>query len=105
MSWKSEFKRAFIDVVVSEGLPLRDGNTAWGYLARDWESKRERVATIGINYDASTWEESRWWDGADTFNDGYEKIGIDASIVLIDGEVIKFRYDGTASDLIIAIVK
>lgn len=103
--WKVEFKRALIDEIISSGSPVRDNPTSWGYLAPDWREIRDRVASIGVDYAKTTHEESRWWDGADTFNDGYEKIGIDAVVTLLDGSVVKFRYDGSASDLIMSLVR
>jgi hypothetical protein len=102
--WKQEFRKAVIDVIVAEGSPVRDGSGFWGWMADDWEAKRKRVAAYGIDYAATKWDESRWWDGGDTFNDGTEKIGLDADIAVKDGSTIKFRYEGTITEILHSIL-
>lgn len=103
--WKAQFKRAMLDVIIEDGNPLqRQRHDTW-ILYNEVNALRERVQRSEIDYEASSYAESKWWTDGDSFNTGEEKVGIDAEIVLVGYEIIKFRYDGTVTDLIMAITR
>lgn len=104
--WRQEFKRAVIDALIKDGYPLRDGSTFYGGIASDWEDRRNKVDTIGIDYDRTTWTEAEWHEFKGTFYEGDTRtVGIDVQLVLLDGTVMKWRFEGIASDLIFAVVR
>jgi hypothetical protein len=100
--WKTEFKRALIDTIVANGTPIEGAYLT--YISSKWREIKNEIAREGIDYASTTWEETRWWDGADTFNDGQERIGLNANVMLSNGIVQKIRFEGTVSELIFALI-
>lgn len=105
-NWKEGFKRALLDVLARDGTPVREtGDTYYGWIHNDWRRVRVDVASIGLDYDASSYEEETWSEFQGTFYEGDDRVhGISATLVLKDGTSYRYRYKETVSTLIQAIL-
>lgn len=104
--WKKEFKRALLDVLARDGTPVRStGDTYYGWIHHDSQRIRVDVASIGLDYEASSYREDAWIEFQGTFYEGDERVhGILATLVLKDGTSYQYRYTETVSDLIQAVI-
>lgn len=112
--WKAGFKRAVIDAIVAGGMPVRANPSRFGW--EDYDRARDiksAIAYQGIDYTRSTYRESCWDEFMGTFYQGDTRVyGVDATIVLRGaheigdppGRSYHFRWKGTASDLIQAVL-
>lgn len=104
--WKKEFHKALIDAFVNNGTPVDESgrDTFYGYIAHNWQEICTETHEVGIDYDKSTFTEAEWEAFQGTFYEGdTRKVGLDATIMLKNGRRHVFRYDGTVSDLILAV--
>ncbi|HEU0252830.1 MAG TPA: hypothetical protein VFR12_07325 [Pyrinomonadaceae bacterium] len=63
------------------------------------------IANHGIDYDKTTYVESNWNEFMGTFYEGDTSVyGVDMNLVLNDGTVLRWRYAGSVSDLIQAVL-
>lgn len=99
--WKRGFHRAMIDALVKNGTPVGDNPSFYGYIADNWPEISERVRTTGIDYETSTFKDSEWHEFKGTFYEGDTRTtGIDVNLVLLDGSIAKYRWEGHPGDLI-----
>lgn len=114
MTWKDDLKRHMIDVLVRLGSPVRDRVDIYGWQQYDWNTtpgtttatqKREHVARVGIDYTGSEYREADWYEFAGTFVESYHVYGVDLSLVLTDGTKYLWRYDGTLTKLLHAVLE
>ena len=104
-NWKEGFKRALLDVLARDGTPVREtGDTYYGWIHDDWQRIRVDVASIGLDYDASSYQEETWFVFVGTFDGDREVRGINATLVLKDGASYRYRYEATVSTLIQAVL-
>jgi hypothetical protein len=112
-TWKIGFTRALIDAIVREGGVVRkDGGSFYGGW-QDYEvtpDVRAEIERVGIDYAKTTWTESEWHEFMGTFYEGDTRcVGIDAEVSLKSsrkgGRGYTFRWQGSVSDLIIAVVR
>lgn len=104
--WKAEFKRHLIDVLVKEGSKIDDNASSFGWQEYDLHGKfKSMILNYGIDYNKTTYVESNWYEFVDTFYEGDSTVyGVDMNLVLNNGTVLKWRYAGTVSDLIQAVL-
>lgn len=113
-AWKVGFTRALIDAIVREGMPVKDDKAAYSSMSwEDWENAtdiRREVQRVGVDYTKTTWTESSWDEFMGTFYQGDTRChGVDAQVFLKSsrkgGRSYTFRWKGTTSDLILAVVR
>lgn len=109
IDWRIGFHQALVDAIVANGSPHDPTqNSYWGSsLPDDWTEVRPRIAAIGIDY-ANTPKpiEAEWSEFSGTFHEGdNRKYGVDLELFLLDGTRVWYRYSGTISDLILAVVE
>lgn len=115
--WRAEMKRHMIDVLVRTGAPVRDDPSIYGWQVYEWdeqwasrrkgtETRKQRVERVGIDYVATTYVESCWDEFMGTFYEGDTRVyGVDLHLVLLDGTRLHWRYSGSLSDLITAVLE
>jgi hypothetical protein len=105
-NWKEEFGRALLDVLARDGTPVRaTGDTYYSWIHDDWQRISTEVASVGLDYEASSWEEEVWSEFQGTCYEGDESVyGITAKLVLKNGASYEYRYNETISTLILAVV-
>jgi hypothetical protein len=106
--WKTGFHRALVDAIVREGSPhdpARDGFYG-STLPNNWVEIGPRVAEVGIDY-ANTPRpiEANWMEFGGTFDENERKYGVDVELHLLDGTRVWYRYSGSISTLILAVVE
>lgn len=106
--WRRGFHRALVDAIVREGGPHDPTQSAyWGSALPDnWTEIGPHVAEVGIDYTKTPQPiEAEWYQFGGTFGDGDDrKYGVDLELVLLDGTRVWYRYSGTISTLILAVV-
>ena len=103
--WKIEFHKALVDALVEGGSLICDNADIYGW--RDYDgtrNARQYIEHVGIDYAKTTYDDSTWDEFQGTFTDNRTVVGTDVDVVLNDGERLKFRYVGTLSSLIQAVV-
>lgn len=105
--WKAEFRRTFIDAIVTLGSKLNDGDNYYGgWRADDTSDVRSYIQRHGIDYAATGWVDSEWSLFVDTEADwDNTRYGIDADIVCCNGEQFKWRYGGSVGDILKEVLK
>ena len=105
-TWKAEFKRHLIDVLVKNGSKIDDNASSFGWQEYDLHGKyKSMITNHGIDYDKTTYTESSWSEFMGTFYEGDTSVyGVDMNLVLGNGTVLKWRYAGTVSELIQAVL-
>lgn len=112
--WKTEMKRAMIDALIKLGSPVRDDPSIYGWQIYEWdehrgrgiETRSQRVARIGVDYAATSYQESCWDEFQGTFYEGDTRVyGVDLDLALLDGTRLKWRYAGNLSELMTEILK
>lgn len=104
-SWKAGFKRALVDAIIRNGSPLDPKADIWGWTHPKHHEVAQAVRSGKIDYQACTWEESEWSEFMGSFYEGdTRKYGMDLTIKMKDGQEFIYRYSGTVSDLILAVV-
>ena len=105
-NWKAEFKRHLIDVLVKNGSKVDDNASVYGWQEYDLHGKyKSMIANHGIDYDKTTYTEATWYEFMGTFyEDDTSVYGVDMNLVLGNGKVLKWRYAGTVSELIQAVL-
>jgi hypothetical protein len=103
-NWRVGFKKALIDVLTCHGYKLKDDGYYRTYGWEDYqgtEDMKKAMLTIGINYEATTWQESTWEEFMGTFYEGDTRVkGVDLRVVLKDKTEFDWRWSGSVSDLI-----
>ncbi len=106
--WKAGFHRALIEAIVKNGSPHEPTKSPyWGSsLPDNWTNVMRVVGTVGIDYAATSAPvEASWSQFMGTFYEGDDRVyGMDVELVLQDGTRHWWRYQGTASDLIQAVI-
>lgn len=109
--WKIGFKRAMIKALVDGGSPVRDDPSFYGWEDYDhhWppvrHPKRIMIDRVGIDFDATTYRESVWAEFQGTFYEGDTRVyGVDLDLVLCNGKRLRWRYTGTVSKLLTAVL-
>lgn len=106
MTWQDGFKRAFLRAMVRQGSPVDDKPSYFGWIAKDYERIYKDVEENGIDYERSSWEDSSWDEFKGTFYEGDTRVfGVDALIVTGGGSRYRYRYSGTAGDLIASVLE
>jgi hypothetical protein len=105
--WRRGFHRALVDAIVRNGSPHDPGKD--GYYGSSLPDNSveigPRVATVGIDYNNTpTPVEADWTEFGGTFDEDQRKYGVDLNLLLLDGTRVWYRYDGTISTLIRAVV-
>lgn len=111
-AWRQEFRKAYIDAIVRLGGPLdpkcehSDSYGAWYH--PDAAQIQHKVRMSGIDYaKCGEPQEASWshWEG--TFDDASTKYGVDIDIAIRDGKqtVVRYRYDGSLSEIIQEVIK
>ena len=104
--WRAEFRIALIDEVVRSGTPVSSQPSYYGWMDHSYSEKRDQVKATGIDYAATTWEESYWDEFMGTFYEGDTRVyGIDLKLVLKDGTEFHWRYSGSGGNLIMALAR
>lgn len=110
--WRAEMKHHMIDVLVRMGSPVREDASIYGWEEYEWgehggtETRRAHVARVGIDYAATTYVESCWDEFMGTFYEGDTRVyGVDLHLVLLDGTRLHWRYSGSLSNLITAVLE
>lgn len=105
--WRVGFKQALVDAIVQGGYPIRDRDTVYGW--EDFEGRKGKLRQIqeeGIDYVATTYDDSDWHEFMGTFYTGDTTVhGIDAEIVTSDGSRFRWRYKATMGELIQAVLR
>lgn len=105
--WRRGFHRALIDAVVRNGSPHDpDKDSYYGSsLPNNLAEIGPRVAEAGIDYNSTPAPvEAGWTEFGGTFDEDQRKYGVDLELFLLDGTRVWYRYSGTISTLILAIV-
>jgi len=103
--WKAGFRKAMIDALVKNSTPVGKDASFYGYIDPNWQEVHRAITDGEIDYDATSWEDVEWDQFMGTFYEGdTRKVGIDVNVVLTNGDTYKLRYEGTAGDLINAVV-
>jgi len=112
--WKAGMKRAMIDALIKLGSPVAKDASFYGWIDYDWRAavgnrphpKRLLIAEHGIDYAATTYEESYWDEFMGTFYEGDTRVyGVDLDLALLDGTRLKWRYAGNLSELMTEILR
>lgn len=91
--------------LIDQGGPVSDRPSEFGWIATDHAAKRQQVANVGIDFDATTYRESCWNEFMGTFYEGDTRVyGVDVDLVLLDGTRLCWRYAGSVSELITAVL-
>lgn len=107
-------KRHTIDVLVRNGSPVREDPSIYGWQIYEWdehrdkgiETRKQRIARVGIDYAATTYVESSWDEFMGSLHEGDTRVyGIDLDLVLLDGTRLHWRYSGSLSELITEVLK
>jgi hypothetical protein len=104
--WRVGFKRAVIDVLLRTSSKVRDGDTIYGWTDyREDEDVHRLISTVGVDYGATTWEESTWDEFMGTFYEGDTRVrGVDIRLVLLDKSEHNMRWTGSVAELITQVV-
>lgn len=104
--WKIEFRKAMINALVEQGCAVcGDRADAFSWRDTSWQAKRAMVASVGIDYTATKYQESYWYEFMGTFYEGDSRVyGVDLDLVLLDGTRLHWRYDRTLAELITAVL-
>lgn len=105
--WRKGFHRALIDAVVSHGSPVADDPSFYGWIHQQYAERIKNVHTVGIDYERTQApKEDSWEVFMGTFYEGDTRVyGLDLTVVLLDGQTVRFRYQGTLGELISAVVQ
>lgn len=111
--WKDGFRLAMIDAIVSLGSQrIGDSFQAMreefygGWQSGATDDTRRYIGRNTIDYGKTTWTDSKWEQFADTFADHNEKhFGLDAIIVLTNGNEFRWRYEGSFSRLVQEVIR
>jgi hypothetical protein len=106
--WKANFHRALVDAIVQHAGPHDPAKSPWwgSSLPDNWREVVRTVAAVGIDY-ANTPKpiEAEWEEFGGTFYEGdTRKYGVDLELHLLDGTRVWYRYSGSISELIVAVV-
>lgn len=111
--WKAGFKQAMVKALVDGGQPVRDRPDIYGWQnyepaamgRRGRHPLRIMIEQVGIDFDVTTYRESVWDEFMGTFYEGDTRVyGTDMDLVLLDGTRLHWRYAGTLSALISAVL-
>lgn len=107
MSWKDEYHEAVIMAIVRNGSPLGKDASIYGWHA--WEKDYLAIVAMikrrGIDFKKSTFNDSYWYEFAGTFAEEDNRIqGIEANIVLKGGISYTYRWSGSFSELLTAVL-
>lgn len=106
--WKKDFHQSFVNAVVKHGHPIdRNGQIYWWQQHEPLRSQTvAKMHEVGIDYETSTYEESNWYEFKGTFYTGdTREFGVDLKVHLLDGTWQEWRYAGTISELIRAVLE
>ena len=106
--WRIGFHRALVDAIVHNGSPHDPTRSAYygSSLPDNWVDVSSHVAAAGIDYaNTPAPTDATWLQFGGTFNEDTYVHGVDIELFLNDGTRQWYRYSGTISDLILAIVK
>lgn len=105
--WKVGFKRAFLDVIIDDGAEFQAGSDYYtgGTIIGRAPLYAWQIREIGIDYAASSWTETEWYEFMGTSFDGdCRRFTLDAKIALLDGTTKDWRYSETLSTAILAVL-
>ena len=105
MSWVKEFKKACDTAILKNGSPVTEGSQTWGWQHEEWEDIRDHVRKDATPPTVGSMDDITWYEGADTFTDGYPVKGIEVPVTCGCGKwSVQWRWDGTLSDVIKAVL-
>lgn len=117
-SWKGDFKRAVIDAVLRNGMKVKDvvmprydfsgwadyGDNNW---AQGQSAALTQIEAEGIDYEATTYDDSEWYEFAGTFaEEPWTPIrGVDVVVKTLAGNTFRWRYDSSIGSLITEVLR
>jgi len=106
--WKAGFHRALVDAIVRNGGPHDPAKSPWwgSSLPDNWMEVIGQVTAAGIDYTNTPRPIEAEWDefGGTFYEWDTRKYGMDLELHLLDGTRVWYRYSGSISELLLAVV-